>query len=312
MLKHKDLISINDLTKKEIQEILATAKAIKKKRKMGIAYTPLKGKTLGMIFVKPSTRTRVSFEVGMYQLGGHALFLSHDDLQLHRGETICDTARTLSRYLDGIVVRTFDHKDVLDMAKYAYVPVINGLTNLLHPCQVLADIFTIAEKKGSLKGLKIVYIGDGNNVANSWAYAAAKLGLNMVLCTPKTYAPDKNVLKQAQETADLTGANICLMDDPREAVHGADVIYTDVWISMGKESEKTKRLKAFSKYQINSSLVSKANKEVIVMHCLPAHRSEEITDNVIDGRHSVIFDQAENRLHVQKAVLALLMGRCEK
>lgn len=312
MLKHKDLISINDLTKKEIQEILAVAKAIKQKQKSGISYTPLKGKTLGMIFVKPSTRTRVSFEVGMYQLGGHALFLSHDDLQLNRGETIYDTARTLSRYLDGIIVRTFDHKDVLDMAKYASVPVINGLTNLLHPCQVLADIFTITEKKGSLKGLKIVYIGDGNNVANSWAYAAAKLGLNMVLCTPKSYAPDKKVIKQAQETTGSTGASICLMDDPQEAVKGADVIYTDVWISMGKESEKAKRIKAFSKYQINGSLLSKADKDVIVMHCLPAHRSEEITDDVIDSRHSVVFDQAENRLHVQKAVLALLMGKSKK
>ncbi len=304
----KDLISINDLSRQEIEAIFNMTKEIKQKKISKESYTPLKGKTLGMIFDKASTRTRVSFEVGMFQLGGHALFLSASDLQLKRGETIIDTAKTLSRYLDAIVMRTYSHKDVVNMAKYATIPVINGLTDLLHPCQVLTDIYTILEKKQTLKELKIVYIGDGDNVANSWAYGAGKLGLQLVLCTPDEYKPNSEVLKEAKQTALSTGAEITLSDNPSEAVKNADIIYTDVWISMGKESELQKRLKLFRPYQLNEELLQKAKKDVMIMHCLPAHRGEEITSGVMNSSNFIGFDQAENRLHVQKAMLVLLMG----
>lgn len=304
----KHLISINDLSRQEIEEIFKITKDIKTKHINHESYTPLKGKTLGMIFEKASTRTRVSFEVGMFQLGGHALFLSSSDLQLKRGETISDTAKTLSRYLDGIMIRAYKHKDVVNMSKYATIPVINGLTDLLHPCQVLSDIYTVLEKKKDPKKLKIVYIGDGDNVANSWAEGAGKLGLHLVLCTPKEYQPNKEILTQARKQATSTGAQIILLDDPNEAVKDADIVYTDVWISMGKEAELEQRLKVFRPYQVNKKLLKKAKKDVMVMHCLPAYRGDEITSEVMDSDNFIGFDEAENRLHVQKAILILLMG----
>lgn len=303
----KDLISIHDLTREEVEQILDTAHILKMKQKLGEIYHPLKGKTLGMIFQKSSTRTRVSFEVGMWQLGGYALFLSANDLQLKRGETIADTARNLSRYLDGIMIRTFSHQDVVDLAEYSSVPVINGLTDLLHPCQVLADLFSIAEKKKNLDDLKLAYIGDGNNMAHSLMFGGAKTGMHVVICSPSGFEPDPEVTRLSRLDAAKTGATIKINNDPIEAVQAADIIYTDVWTSMGMEEEYEERLKSFSQYQVNSALVEKAKDDVLVMHCLPAHRGEEITDDIIDGPHSIVFDQAENRLHVQKAIMALVM-----
>jgi len=306
-MKGKDLISIHDLTREEVEQILDTAHILKMKQKLGEIYHPLKGKTLGMIFQKSSTRTRVSFEVGMWQLGGYALFLSANDLQLKRGETIADTARNLSRYLDGIMIRTFSHQDVVDLAEYSSVPVINGLTDLLHPCQVLADLFSIAEKKKNLDDLKLAYIGDGNNMAHSLMFGGAKTGMHVVICSPSGFEPDPEVTRLSRLDAAKTGATIKINNDPIEAVQAADIIYTDVWTSMGMEEEYEERLKSFSQYQVNSALVGKAKDDVLVMHCLPAHRGEEITDDIIDGPHSIVFDQAENRLHVQKAIMALVM-----
>jgi ornithine carbamoyltransferase len=306
-MKGKDLISIHDLTREEVEQILNTAHILKMKQKLGEIYHPLKGKTLGMIFQKSSTRTRVSFEVGMWQLGGYALFLSANDLQLKRGETIADTARNLSRYLDGIMIRTFSHQDVVDLAEYSSVPVINGLTDLLHPCQVLADLFSITEKKKSLDDLKLAYIGDGNNMAHSLMFGGAKTGMHVVICSPSGFEPDPEVTRLSRLDAAKTGATIKINNDPIEAVQAADIIYTDVWTSMGMEEEYEERLKSFSQYQVNSALVEKAKDDVLVMHCLPAHRGEEITDDIIDGPHSIVFDQAENRLHVQKAIMALVM-----
>lgn len=265
--------------------------------------------TLAMIFQKPSTRTRVSFEAGMYQLGGYALFLSAQDLQLRRGETIKDTAKTLSRYVDGIMIRTYDHQDVEDLAKYGTIPVINGLSDLLHPCQVLSDLYTLKEKKGRLKKLKVAYVGDGNNVANSWCYGAAKMGIELFLACPSRHQPNEEVVRRASGEAMISGAKINILEDPSEAVKDADVIYTDVWASMGKEEEAAERRSIFYPYQVNEELIAKAKKDCIVMHCLPAHRGEEITDGVMDGPHSVVFDQAENRLHVQKAILVLLLSK---
>ncbi len=305
----KDLISIYDLTKEDIEKIFDLTKEIKERLKKGEEDHPLKGKTLGMIFAKPSTRTRISFEVGIFQLGGIGLYFSAQDLQLKRGETIADTAKVLSRYLDGIMIRTFDHNDVVELGKYASIPVINGLTDLLHPCQILTDMYTIYEKKGKYQGLKVVYLGDGNNVCNSWLYGAAKTGINFVVACPKGYEPDKKVQKQAKKDAEASGGNITILEDPNEAVKEADVIYTDVWASMGQEEEHEKRVKLFQPYQINQELVSQAKPDVLVMHCLPAHRGEEITDEVIDGPHSIVFDEAENRLHLQKAIMVLLMGK---
>jgi len=241
-------------------------------------------------------------------LGGYALFLSAQDLQLRRGETIKDTAKTLSRYVDGIMIRTFDHQDVEDLAKYGTIPVINGLSDLLHPCQVLSDLYTIKEKKGRLKKLKVTYVGDGNNVANSWCYGVAKMGMELSLACPSRHQPNEEVVKRASGEAMISGAKINILEDPSQGVKDADVIYTDVWASMGKEEEVAERRSIFYPYQVNEELVSKAKKDCIVMHCLPAHRGEEITDGVMDGPHSVVFDQAENRLHVQKAILVLLMG----
>ena len=316
MRKHgvkKDLVSILDLSSDEILEILLSAKELKKTKRI---KEILKGKVLGMVFQKPSTRTRVSFEVAMYQLGGYALFLNAQDLQLSRGEAIRDTAKTLSRYLDGIVVRAYHHQDVVELAKESTIPVINGLSDLLHPCQVLADIFTIAEKKGKLSslspkglsGIEIAFVGDGNNVANSWIDGAARLGMKLVISTPPGYEPDKKILEEGLKLAKDTGANIRLSHKPEEAVKKADVIYTDVWVSMGMEKEREKRLEVFKPYQVNEQLISKAKKDVLVMHCLPAHRGEEITDAVLDGPNSIVFDQAENRLHVQKAILEFIIG----
>lgn len=280
---------------------------LKKKQKSGEAYQPLKGKTLGMIFEKSSTRTRVSFEVGMYQLGGHALFLSRNDLQIGRGETIGDTAQTMSRYLDGIMIRTFAHRTVIELARNATIPVINGLTDLSHPCQALADYQTILEHKGRLKGLKMAFIGDGNNMVHSLMMGAAKLGVNFTVATPEGYEPDAEVVQLSKEVVALNGSTIEVVYDPKEAIDGADVVYTDVWASMGMEAEQKEREAAFANYQVNDELVKFAKKDYLFMHCLPAHRGEEVSEGVIDGQNSIIFDQAENRLHAQKAVMAAIM-----
>lgn len=306
-MKGKDIISIHDLSREEVAQILDTAYILKMKNKIGEIYHPLRGKTLGMIFQKASTRTRISFEVAMWQLGGYALFMSAADLQLKRGETIADTARVLCRYLDGIMIRTYAHQDVLELAEHSTVPVINGLTDLLHPCQVLADLFTIKEKLGNLKGVNLVYIGDGNNMAHSLMFGAAKAGMHLTICSPSGYEPDMEITALAREDALNTGATINLSSDPGEAVKTAEIIYTDVWASMGQEEEHQKRVKAFAQFQVNSKLLEQAGDDVLVMHCLPAHRGEEITDEVVDGEKSIVFDQAENRLHVQKAILALVM-----
>ncbi len=309
MLKGKDMLSIHDLSVDEVGEILALAAELKAKQKAGIRHHLLEGKTLGMIFEKSSTRTRVSFEVGMYQLGGQALFLSNRDLQLGRGEPIKDTARVLSRYLDGIMIRTYGHDRVVELAEYADIPVINALTDLLHPCQVLTDLLTIREHKGkNLKGLKMAYVGDGNNMTNSYMYGCAKAGMEFVAATPKAYQPDAEVTRLAKEDAKLTGASITLMEDPEEAVRDADIVVTDTWASMGQEAEHEERKKIFAPYQVNKKLLSYADKRVIVMHCLPAYRGEEITEDVLEAHANVIFDEAENRLHTQKAIMALTMG----
>ena len=309
MLKGRDLLSIHELTVGEVEEILELAAELKAKQKAGIEHKLLAGKTLGMIFEKSSTRTRVSFETGMYQLGGQALFLSNRDLQLGRGEPIKDTARVLSRYLDGIMIRTYGHERVVELAEYADIPVINALTDLLHPCQVLTDLLTIKEHKGKkLKGLKMAYVGDGNNMTNSYMYGCAKAGMEFVAATPEDYRPDETVTRQAMEDAKATGASIKLVTDPVEAVKGADIVVTDTWASMGQEEEHDARKKIFAPYQVNKELMAHADKRAIVMHCLPAYRGEEITEEVLEANADVIFDEAENRLHTQKAIMALLMG----
>ena len=308
MLKGKDLLSIHDLTTEEVYEILDLAKELKAKQKAGVEHHILKGKTLGMIFQKSSTRTRVSFEVGMYQLGGTALFLSGSELQIGRGEPIKDTARVLSRYLDGVMIRTFAHADVEEFAKYADIPVINALTDLLHPCQVLTDLLTIQEHKGKkLKGLKLAYIGDGNNMTHSLMYGCAKVGMHFSVATPSGYEPNAAVTKNAVEDAKLTGGSITVGHDIFAAAKDADILYTDVWASMGQESERQERKEIFKNYQINKELLQAADKRAIVLHCLPAHRGEEITEDVMEDNSQVIFDEAENRLHVQKAIMALTM-----
>ncbi|MFZ3171824.1 MAG: ornithine carbamoyltransferase [Carboxydocellales bacterium] len=306
-LQGKDFISLHDFETKEILEMLVVATHQKKQHKQGITNHVLSGKTLGMIFRKSSTRTRVSFEVGIYQLGGQALFLNSNDIQLGRGEPISDTAQVLSRYVHGIMIRTFSHDEVLDLAKYASVPVINGLTDLLHPCQVLADLMTIQEHKGELRGLQMAYVGDGNNMAHSLMFGAAKTGMDITVATPEGYQPNPEVVKLAQQDAERSGSVLKVITDPFEAVAGADVVVTDVWASMGQEAEQQARAKVFAPYQINQKLVAKAKSDYIFLHCLPAHRGEEVTAEVIDGPHSVIFDEAENRLHAQKAIMALLM-----
>ena len=304
----KDFLSLHDLTKEEIKELIDLAIKLKEDKKNGIVNHPLEGKTLGMIFTKSSTRTRVSFEVGMYELGGYPLFLSSADIQLGRGETIHDTAKVLERYLDGIMIRTYSHQDVLDLAEHADIPVINALTDLLHPCQVLADLQTIYEKKGKLEGLKMAYIGDGNNMTHSLMFGCGKMGLDLSVATPKGYEPDSEVTRLAMEDFKESGATLTLTNDPVEAVKDADVIYTDTWVSMGMESEKAERVKLFKDYQVNSELVKNAKDDYLFMHCLPAYRGYEVSDDVIDGPNSIIFDEAENRLHAQKAVMVKLMA----
>ena len=307
-LRNKDLISIHDLTVGEVATILDVAKKLKRKQKNGEPHQYLKGKTLAMLFSKASTRTRTSFEVGFWQLGGHPIYLSDASSQIGRGEPVRDTARVLSRFVDGIMIRTFSHDSVIELAKYADVPVINGLTDLLHPCQALTDMFTIQEKMEVLKGRKLVYVGDGNNMAHSLMFACAKVGMNMICASPKGYQPDPEIVRQAQEDAVHTGCTISVEEDLFAAAKGADVLYTDAWASMGQEEEHNIRKQALAKYQINKELLAAARPEAIVMHCLPAYRGEEIIDEVLEGPQSVVFDQAENRLHVQKAIMALLMS----
>jgi ornithine carbamoyltransferase len=293
----KDLLTINDLSSSEISEILKLASELKEKRQ--IFGEPLKGKTIGLIFEKPSNRTRVSFEVGITELGGHAIYLGSYEIDLGKRESPKDVAKVLSRYLNGIIARTFSHKTVVELAKHASIPVINGLTDYQHPCQALSDLFTIKEKKG-LSNITVAFIGDGNNVLNSLLYICNKMGIKINVACPKGYEPSKDVLKDVAGSA-------ALFNSPGDAVRGADIIYTDVWTSMGQEKEYRRRLKAFRKYQVNPELMKLANKDAIVLHCLPAHRGQEITDEVMDGSASMVLDQAENRLHVQKAILIKLL-----
>jgi ornithine carbamoyltransferase len=297
----RDFLAIPDFEVGELYEMLALAHRLKKGDN---SEKPLAGRTLGMIFEKSSTRTRVSFEVGMYQLGGHALFLSSRDIQLGRGEPISDTARVMARYVDGIMIRTFSHKTLEDLAHYASVPVINGLSDLLHPCQVMADVMTIQENFGEdLRPRKVAWVGDGNNMANSWLNAAYRFGFDLRLACPEGYRPDPQILERAKGAA-----NILLTDDPKEAVEGVDVINTDVWTSMGQEEETAAREKAFAGYHVDNALMSRAADQAIFLHCLPAHRGEEVADEVIEGPQSRVFDEAENRLHAQKAIMVRLMA----
>ncbi len=298
----KHLLKLSDLSTEEIYGILNLADQLKYERKNNIAHPYLQGKKLGMIFSKSSTRTRVSFEVGMTELGGHALFLSDRDLQLGRGEPIKDTARVLSRYLDGIMIRTFAQQDVEDLAKYGSIPIINGLTDYCHPCQVLADLMTIREYKGSLKGLKLCFVGDGNNMANSLIVGGIKTGMEVAVACPDGYRPDAQIVEWAHKNGKLT-----VTSDLKAAAENADVLYTDVWASMGQEAEKAEREKVFRGYCIDAELLKVAKADAMVLHCLPAHRGEEITDEVFESHAEEIFDEAENRLHAQKAVLVKLM-----
>jgi len=297
------LLTIAELTKQEVDTLLKTAEAGKARHKMGIPHNPLRGKTLGLIFEKSSTRTRVSFETAMNQLGGSSIFISQRDSQIGRGEPIKDTARVMSRYVDAIVIRTFGHEIIEEYARYSTVPVINGLTDLHHPCQVLADVLTIVEKKGGYEGLKVCWIGDGNNMANSWIEAAGVLGFELVLACPKGYHPHEGILKKAASV----NPKIRVTASVEEAATGADVLNTDVWASMGQEEEAAARKKAFDGFQINSRLMGLSKSDAIVLHCLPAHRGEEITEEVMEGPQSAIWDEAENRLHIQKAVLERLL-----
>ncbi len=300
----KHLLKLMDLSTKEITEILNLADQLKFEKKNGITHHLLKGKTLGMIFEKSSTRTRVSFEVGMYDLGGSALFLSSRDLQIGRGEPVEDTARVLSRYLDGIMIRTFAQKEVEDLAKYGSIPIINGLTDYCHPCQVLADLMTIREHKGSLAGNKLCYIGDGNNMTNSLIVGGIKTGMEVAVACPNGYRPDLELMKWAEKNGKFT-----VTENVLEAAKGADVLYTDVWASMGQEGEAEERKKIFKNYQINADVMKVANDQAMVLHCLPAHREEEITAEVFEAHAHEIFDEAENRLHAQKAVLVKCLGK---
>lgn len=306
-LKGKDFLTLADYSKEEIEYLLHLALELKEKQQNGERYTPLSGKTLAMIFEKPSTRTRVSFEVGMVQLGGHALHLSSRDLQIGRGETIADTARVLSEYVDAIMIRTFEHEKVAELAHYATIPVINGLTDDDHPCQALADLLTIYEVKGKLQGLKLAYIGDGNNMAHALMLAAAKVGMDCAIASPKGYEPKETIVKEAKHIASESGATVVVTNDPYEAIADADVVYTDVWASMGQEAEANERMHIFAPFQVNEALVQQAKQDFIFLHCLPAHRGEEVTEGVIDGAHSYIFQQAGNRLHAQKALLVSLL-----
>ncbi len=304
----KHMIDLNDVSREDIEGLFTLAAKLKCDRKQGIEHHMLKGKSLGMIFSKSSTRTRVSFEVGMYELGGYPMFLSSSDIQLGRGETIYDTAQVLSRYINGIMIRTFNHSDVTDLAKYGTIPIINGLTDLMHPCQILADLFTVHEIKGKLQGLKMAYVGDGNNVANSLLHGCAKTGMDIYVATPADYGCDGLIIEQAKQAAAKSGSKVVITTDPEEAVSNADVIYTDTWVSMGQEAEKEMRVKIFMPYQVNQKLFSLAKEDAVFLHCLPAYRGLEVTEEIIDGPHSIVFTEAENRLHVQKAIMATLMA----
>jgi ornithine carbamoyltransferase len=306
-LKGKDLLTLADFSKEEILYLLDYAVELKQQQKSGEKHLLLEGKTLGMVFAKSSTRTRISFEAGMNQLGGTAMFLNQSDMQMGRGESIADTAKVLSRYLDAIMIRTYEHSIVEELALHADIPIINGLTDDFHPCQALADLLTIYEEKGTFAGKKIVYVGDGNNVAHSLMIAAAKVGLDCAIATPKNYEPSAKVVEMVQQFTKESGSQLLLTNDPIEAVKDADVIYTDVWTSMGWESENEQRLKDFASFQVNQELVKHAKSDYSFLHCLPAHRGEEVTAEIIDGPNSVVFDEAENRLHAQKAVLASLL-----
>ncbi|HOI31058.1 MAG TPA: ornithine carbamoyltransferase [Melioribacteraceae bacterium] len=306
-MKGKSLIEIQHLTLEEIYQIFDLSRTLKEERLTGKKHYVLDGKKLGMIFSKPSTRTRVSFEVGIYELGGVGLYFNQNDLQLKKSESVSDTAKVLSRYLDGIMIRTFDHQDVIDLAKYGSIPVINGLTDLHHPSQVLTDLFTALEKKRTLQGLKLAYIGDGNNMAHSLLQGCSKVGMNISIASPSGYKPVDFVVKESLENAKYMGSTVEILDDPKAAVKNADIIYTDVWASMGQEKESEERKKKFAGFQVNPQLVKNAKDDYIFMHCLPAHRGDEVVDEICDSPNSVIFDEAENRLHVQKAIMALTM-----
>ncbi|XJZ27915.1 ornithine carbamoyltransferase [Bacillota bacterium Lsc_1132] len=310
LLQGKDFLQLADFSPAEITYLLETAQELKAMQKQGKPHPFLNGKVLGMIFEKSSTRTRVSFEVGMLQLGGHAIFLSSKDIQLGRGESISDTAKVLSRYVDGIMIRTFSHHSVEELAQHATIPVINGLTDLQHPTQVMADLLTILEHKGKLAGLKICYLGDGNNnMAHSLLEGAAKTGMHISIASPKGYLPNEEIVAKAKKHAEMTGGSIAICHDPKEGVSGADVVVTDVWASMGQEAEQQKRIEDLKAYQVNEDLCANAKEDFIFLHCLPAHRGEEVTAEIIDGPHSVVFDEAENRLHAQKAILKILLNR---
>ncbi|MCK5077207.1 MAG: ornithine carbamoyltransferase [Calditrichia bacterium] len=300
----KDFINIADLTKEEIYEIFDLCKDLKEKTKKGIEHHIIKGKSMSMIFAKPSARTRISFETGMFQLGGYALYLSPNDIGIGKREAVKDIARVVSRYNEIIMARLFKHSDMIEMAENSESPVINGLTDYNHPCQIMTDAFTVIEHKGTIENLKVVYVGDGNNIANSWINLASKIPFHLVICTPRNYEPDAKTL----ENANAAGiSKIEVISDPVAAVKDADVVYTDVWASMGQEEEEAERKRVFASYQLNDELVSHAKKDAIVMHCLPAHRGAEITDSVVDGPQSVVYDEAENRMHVQKAIIVKLM-----
>ncbi|HIH85483.1 ornithine carbamoyltransferase [Methanoculleus sp.] len=299
----KDFLSILDLDSDELEGIIADAMRLKRLKSEGVAHEYLRGKSLGMIFEKPSTRTRVSFEVGMSDLGGHALFLNPQDIQLGRGEEIRDTARVLSRYLDAVMVRAYSHATIEEFARYSTIPIINGLSDRLHPCQVLADIMTLRERFGDLRDLKLAWIGDGNNVCNSWILSTPLTGMEVVVASPPRYRPAAGVVERAR----AAGGRVTIVTDPAEAVREADVLYTDIWVSMGNEDERAERLQAFQGYTIDSRLLELAVPGAPVMHCLPAHRGEEIADEVLEGPRSIVWDQAENRLHAQKALLVRLI-----
>jgi ornithine carbamoyltransferase len=305
-------LTLADFTQKELHALLERAIELKKATKAGERPAPLRGKQLGLLFEKPSLRTRVTFEVGMRQLGGDSIYLGASEVQLGVRESVADVGRNLERWIDGIVLRTFRHETVEELARFSAIPVINGLTDLQHPCQIFSDMLTLLEKKGRLEGIRLAYIGDGNNVANSWLQGAAILGMDLVVCVPKGYEPDARIFREAQKKARKSGARIVLSADPLQAAEGAEVLYTDVWTSMGKEREDVRRKSLFKDYQVNQALLARAKEDVLVMHCLPAHRGEEITDEVMDGPHSIVFDQAENRLHAQKAILEALLGQESK
>ena len=307
-IKGLSLLTLEELSETEIYQLVDSALSLKKQQKSGSTSKTLEGKTLAMIFEKPSTRTRVSFEAGMIQLGGSALYLNGNDLQLGRGESIADTAKVLSQYVDAIMIRTFAHEKIVELAKQASIPIINGLTDEHHPCQALADLVTIYEVKKKLKGLKLVYLGDGNNVSHSLMIAAAKVGMNCTIACPGGYEPKKQIVELVKNIASKTGAEMIVSNNPFEAVKDADILYTDVWASMGQESEQEKRLKAFEDFQVNSKIANLAKSDFHFLHCLPAHREEEVTAEIIDGPHSVVFQQAGNRLHVQKALLQAILG----